>query len=95
MKSVFIHTYPQATAFELDMTMELYTETGDLSTGSGIVEKVNEEGQILGNHIGLWWDDNNELYDYDGEIALTSKTIDFIRKSGITITKDFELSCKK
>ena len=74
-------------------TMELFTETSDLSEGVGQIEwivGVGTEDEDLAAYIGVYWDETNELIDYDGVFSLPIEAVQLLRKCGIKVSKDFE-----
>lgn len=40
-------------------------------------------------YIGLWWDDDKNLTDYDGVFSLADEVIEFLEENGFTVGEDF------
>ena len=74
-------------------TMQLFTETGDLSEGVGQIEwivGIGTDDEDLGAYIGVYWDETNELTEYDGVFSLPIAAVQLLRKCGIKVPKEFE-----
>jgi len=55
---------------------------------SGI--EITKNGNFVNGDIGLWFDENKELYDFDGAFGLDSSIIEAIRKAGFIVTTEME-----
>lgn len=40
-------------------------------------------------YIGLWWDEDMNLTDYDGVFQLADEVIEFLEENGFTVGEDF------
>lgn len=63
-------------------TMELYTGDGTLDEGSGVIEWDIPDAEMT-EHIGVWWNEDKELYDYDGVFSMPDKAIELMESLGI------------
>jgi len=94
MKSVLTKTYDNVLLNGDSATYDLWTGTGDLSTGEGRVAKTSLDGGEIGGYIGLWWEYSEEtgkptVTDYDGAYQLSPPTVQFIRDAGLVLTDEF------
>jgi hypothetical protein len=71
-------------------TMELFTPTGTIEKGApgeGSIEwnaePVNDDGEGENTGIGVWWNEQLELIDYDGVFELPKEAIKFLEDLGI------------
>lgn len=79
---------------EYDSSMELYTQDGTLAPGCGTIEWDNTRGEgddydEIVEHIGVWWNANKELTEYDGVFSLPAEAIQLLEEVGITVGDDF------
>lgn len=71
---------------DIEVTVEMtaptygYFEIYDTKTG----------GNTWYDSGGLWFDDNKELQDYDGVLALMPPVIELIRELGYKVSEEFE-----
>jgi hypothetical protein len=70
-------------------TMELFVSEDNLS---GMIEWCYEfeDGNEDAEHIGLGFDENKTLTDYDGVFSLSKFAIQLIRECGFIVPEDFE-----
>src|SRR5688572_1291178 len=54
---------------DTESTMELYTQDGTLDHGVGDIEWDIPELEMT-ESIGVWWDDDKNLTDYDGVMCM-------------------------
>jgi hypothetical protein len=69
-------------------TMELFFHDGQ--AGSGLIE-WDVPGLEQTWHIGLWWDNNKSLLDYDGVFSLPEAAIELLESEGFTVDNDFRV----
>jgi hypothetical protein len=69
--------------------MELFMEDdGKYGMIEWVYELPNESEDV--EHIGLWFDENKILTDYDGVFSLNEFAIKIIRDNGYIVPEDFE-----
>lgn len=84
-KSEIVKEYSSTSKLEnlgmADNKMELYV-SDDKRTGSidWEIDFEDGEGDCIG--IGLWFNENKELTDYDGVFSLSSYAIEFLEREG-------------
>lgn len=70
-------------------TMELFmSDDGREGMIEWEYELSDDDGDVVG--IGLWFDENKILTDYDGVFSLNSFAIKLIRDNGYIVPEDFE-----
>lgn len=69
-----------------ESTMELFVHDGQ--AGSGLIEwdipSIEET-----EHIGLTWDNDKNLLDYDGVFSIPAQAISFLEANGFKVGDDF------
>lgn len=83
-KRLFLNARPN----DNGLVLELFTTSGNLSNGCGIIEQKFEDGIMAGNYIALWWNKDLVLQNFVGDLYLTSEQRVFIEECGITIPND-------
>ncbi len=67
-----------------ESTMDFYVQ----GAGRGLIEW---DVPVLEStwHIGVWWDENKNLTDYDGLFSLPVEAIELLEEYGITVGADY------
>lgn len=86
MKSAIVFSVPAKPTGTIEI--ELFTTSGTMSDGYGVIERTTN-GEAVGDHAGVWWDQNNTLTDYDGVAVLTKGMVQMLRNAGITVGDQF------
>ena len=73
---------------EHESTMSLYFNPGQ--AGSGYIE-WDIPGLETTTTIGLWWDNDKNLIDYDGVFSLPGPAIEFLEEQGFKLSEEFKL----
>lgn len=69
-----------------ESTMELFFHEGQ--AGSGVIEWDIPDLDTT-EHIGLTWDNDKNLLEYDGVFALPKEAITFLEAQGFTVSDEF------
>lgn len=65
--------------------MNLYAHEGH--NQGGIEWNIPDLEEVI--YIGLWWDGDMNLTDYDGVFQLADEVIEFLEENGFTVGEDF------